>query len=380
MSAICSLVSWRPESGGGIRSSLSLGRDPAIKSAVRRDRPARWRGHRRARANALVALIEPQTGLAICVVRAVAGVARVGKNGPDVAIEIDLGRAGRTGANRRAELTGWHRPKATPANRDKRHWIRRPSFRSPTGVADGRNRPVIWSAQGRGAWKASHGGSRPPLRQGRGVFRRAASASRAILIRRGPLQVAGHRNRDRMARHEANPKAARLSTRRTRLSAFAPFWIRIRPLSPRKQTTASILDLRARSTGMSAFKGIDSGGTAVCARPPLFGAANRWGKGIRRPSPSRRPTIRPKRTVESERRRYQADRDPAAAPLALGALHPPANDGQGDQQCLRRGRRPRPRRYVAEDEGTATARTTPSIAGARTKTAATSTWSSAADT
>jgi hypothetical protein len=106
-------------------------------------------------------------------------------------------------------------------------------------------------------------------------------------------------------------RGEQLSQRRSRLSPIGPFWLESERF-PAKSTTASILDLRARSTGMSAFKGTIVAGL-VCACAAAFWGCESVGKGNPQVFAKSSPDDSPKRTADSERRRYQVDRDPSAA-------------------------------------------------------------------
>jgi hypothetical protein len=72
-----------------------------------------------------------------------------------------------------------------------------------------------------------------------------------------------------------------------------------------------ILDLRARSTGMSTINGLMLAG-AFCAAATGFLGCTTPGKTTSQTFAKASPDDSPKKTPDSERLRYQADRDPSA--------------------------------------------------------------------
>ena len=83
--SFCAAVSFLFVFGGGITSSASSREDARDQLAL-----VRLAGHDRPGLDGVVALVEPQVGLAGGAVRAVAGEAVLGQDRPDVAVVFEL--------------------------------------------------------------------------------------------------------------------------------------------------------------------------------------------------------------------------------------------------------------------------------------------------
>ena len=138
------------------------------------------------------------------------------------------------GSNPRIRSIGWPTRKRPPAKRDNPTRVRPPSFRSPAGVDEGRNRPVF------GLPKGGEHGRRLTAGRFRGSGRTGMiSGGRQVLPKpfscgRGPSSSRREPKPLPMTRHEPTQRDA-AAWRCDRISsvAFAPFGLESRP-SPRE--------------------------------------------------------------------------------------------------------------------------------------------------